>query len=683
MKNINLKLLVPVLVSFTWISLLFPFGNSQAQVKKNQNLRSVMSTDYCDALTITANLGSNITGCYIDVIFNQPWTAGSNANVMDLPHGILFELDGPATIITPASNLSGAWFSGANQSSTNSNNIFFNKQPVATGTGTFSGSNNPGNTLTSGQTLSFRVYIVPNAASPITITIKELTGWSWQNDITKWNCMQIFKFEKPKAIYTISKDTICAGSATILNLSTNIPTGVPPSAIIQWFKAPFPCPLTVPPAGWTPVQTGGITYPTGILNASFCYTAIITDGCYSYVSNVSTVTVCQALSTIGNISANPISPSTPLQNINGVWHACGVPLPWKGTLTLPSLGITCPSSIIWTKQLNGGTPTGLTCNPLPLPGQQCLNPETGSLVAPSPMSPLCANIYTFTAKIENKCGFTTRTFQIVIDKATQPGKITANQNLVGSGTINKPNLCFDGYTVLNCNVGCGDIKEWQYSEIKPDGTYPPMQLLSGAGTSSTYWTNGLKVTTRYQVKVQNGACNSAFTPVMTVLVKPMLTVNITTNNTSICPLPNPTIYATLPPGYPTAGLTYEWYKDGILITTAPPPLDVTLLGSGNYYVIVKDAQCGSAQSNVISICGKPDVVISGACGICPGGSVALEAIVESGCVCTYEWKKVGSTSIISTSASITVNSQGTYTVTVKCGNCVVIRTHTIGLCPNL
>lgn len=97
--------------------------------------------------------------------------------------------------------------------------------------------------------------------------------------------------------------------------------------------------------GVPPVQTGGTTYPTGQLNSTYCYVAIIKEDCFTYVTNFLTINVCKDLSTLG-----PITATAGLTNINGENHAC---TQWSGTLTFPSSNVTCSTHVSWEKSTNG------------------------------------------------------------------------------------------------------------------------------------------------------------------------------------------------------------------------------------------------------------------------------------------------------------------------------------------
>ena len=79
-----------------------------------------------------------------------------------------------------------------------------------------------------------------------------------------------------------------------------------------------------------------------------------------------------------------------------------------------------------------------------------------------------------------------------------------------------------------------------------------------------------------------------------------------------------------------------------------------------------------------------------ACNAAEGGtSIVLEAVVSAGggsVSTSYEWRKVGSATIIGTDATLTVTTPGTYTVTVKANNgtgievCDSVKSKNVGLC---
>ncbi|MBU2586478.1 MAG: PKD domain-containing protein [Bacteroidetes bacterium] len=191
---------------------------------------------------------------------------------------------------------------------------------------------------------------------------------------------------------------------------------------------------------------------------------------------------------------------------------------------------------------------------------------------------------------------------------------------------------------------------------------------SGSQGTCVWWTNNLLKTTQYRVKVKNGACPSVYSPVYTVTVKPKLGVTITANKTVLCP-PGPVILTAQttygpPCNYP---VSYQWYRDGLPIAGATGSTYSPTTG-GNYYVVVSET-CGKATSNVITVCGRPQLVIEAPCCVCPGETVTVNAVVvwtPQNCPapsCTYLWNTGATT------PSISVTSPGTYTVTVNCGTC--------------
>ncbi|MBK6538148.1 MAG: hypothetical protein IPG09_10340 [Ignavibacteria bacterium] len=232
--------------------------------------------------------------------------------------------------------------------------------------------------------------------------------------------------------------------------------------------------------------------------------AIIKEDCFTYVTNFLTINVCKDLSTLG-----PITATAGLTNINGENHAC---TQWSGTLTFPSSNVTCSTHVSWEKSTNGTSwsTVGTPCIYYPIrPPLIPLDPNncrynTGILTA----GDACVAKYFFRVKINNDCGETYRYFTIFIDHVTQPGIITADPRLFGTGTVNAPVLCYDGYTVLKYTGGCGKILNWEYTEST--GGPGSVWAVLNSGQTNEYWTNKLQRTTSYRVLVKNGACESKY-----------------------------------------------------------------------------------------------------------------------------------------------------------------------------
>src|ERR1017187_7395944 len=99
------------------------------------------------------------------------------------------------------------------------------------------------------------------------------------------------------------------------------------------------------PGNWTLVQTGGASYPTGIMDTTACYVAVVSEPCFDWLCP-SEVEVCPNDADIGQISIVSTDPSChnyPVQ-INGVWNVCG---DWKGVVQLAWTGAVCDHTFDW------------------------------------------------------------------------------------------------------------------------------------------------------------------------------------------------------------------------------------------------------------------------------------------------------------------------------------------------
>jgi hypothetical protein len=532
--------------------------------------------------------------------------------------------------------------------------------------------------------LKVRIKVTTISSSvPVYVKVRELTGWSWPTDPTKWNCERVHgPFTAPQATYNIGPNgDVCSGSSQILNLSCVGPacgTPLPAGATITWYQSQS-CPSVNPwnPALWNtvppPPQNGGTSFNTNYLTNTTCYVAVIQDGCWRYISNVRKLTVCLGKPN-ATIAASPIAPSPTLVNIANEWHAC---TSWSGTLTLtPSpYPFPCKTIISWSLAIDNGAYNALSPADLS-------HVATGTLTTGT-----CSRRYRFRATLYNACGTTQVVFPIVIDKAPDGGSIQTVTNQpydVGTGTQQAPLLCYNTGTRLRHTTTCGQIKSWEYKdETTPcSGNFPTAWLpVPGSSGTSTWWTGFLVKTRQYRAVVGNGACSDAYSAPITVTVKPELTVTIATPSYLLCD--NPILTATTsygaPCNYTTA--TYKWYLNGTPISGATGAT-YTPGRAGNYSVVVDDKACGKAESNVITIC-KPALVVTGPCCMCPPSeSVTINAVVSDTCgvTPTYLWAGPGNAAG-ATTASINVTSAGTYSVTVTVGGCTLTRQITVNSCP--
>jgi len=191
-------------------------------------------------------------------------------------------------------------------------------------------------------------------------------------------------------------------------------------------------------------------------------------------------------------------------------------------------------------------------------------------------------------------------------------------------------------------------------------------VVLNAGSSSSYhWSNGS--TTQSVTANQSGnytltvtdanACSNSAT--ITVQVYAMPDTSITTSKpTTICPGDTVAISA-------ASGLNYHW-SNGATTQT------VNAWANGSFDVTVTDNHSCTAVSSPVTVTvsnnAQAQITPSGATTFCAGGSVLLTA--SSGA--SYSWSNGAS------AQSITINTAGSYTVTVIMGgSCVAIATPVI------
>jgi len=482
-------------------------------------------------------------------------------------------------------------------------------------------------------------------------------------------------------------------SDAVLKLFPTPPAG----SKVEWFKYIGTCPSTLSGTPFATVASSlatGVTCPTGgPLDQTTCWMALVTTGCYSYVSASATIYVCKPACPI---TADSIAPARSLQSINNEWHVCSS---WNGTLKITTFN--CPTTVSWWKRIvPPGPPPPFTnvynCNYTPT--NPCgLTFNTGPLQGP-PINGPCSIIYEYMVKYTNACGTNSCTFKIYVDRPTQKGKITADLLLLGFGTINGPILCFHKFTNLQyfqAPGACEKVLYWQKSvNTAPCGmgnNWTQWEKIPGSsnGPSPTWATNLLDSTTRYKVIVKALSCDTLSSNPIIVKILPPLTVTLSAN--SSCPdLCNPPVLLTanVPCANAYLGITYRWYNQvgsvSYLVSTTTVPT-FTPLQAGDYYVVItSNPNCGTAQSNKIRVCGRPCVHISGPCGLCKDEKGTLAAIITcTGCDCqtyTYLWSNGETTQSIIVNAP-TGTTPVPYSVTITNGTCTASATFQLKPCP--
>ncbi|HPH93023.1 MAG TPA: ice-binding family protein, partial [Ferruginibacter sp.] len=193
------------------------------------------------------------------------------------------------------------------------------------------------------------------------------------------------------------------------------------------------------------------------------------------------------------------------------------------------------------------------------------------------------------------------------------------------------------------------------------------QLCIPAGAASYLWSNGattncitVNAAGTYTVTVTNaGGCVSTCSQIVTVSNNPVCSI---TGNSSICPGQSTQLCV------PAGAASYLW-SNGATTNC------ITVNTAGTYTVTVTNAAgCVSTCSQTVTVSDNPVCTITGNSAICPGQSTQL--CVPAGAA-SYLWSNGATTNCI------TVNSAGTYSVTVtNAGGCVSTCSQTVTVSDN-
>ena len=177
-------------------------------------------------------------------------------------------------------------------------------------------------------------------------------------------------------------------------------------------------------------------------------------------------------------------------------------------------------------------------------------------------------------------------------------------------------------------------------------------LLCAASSQGTYlWNTGattqcisVNAAGTYSVVITNGSCTSSCSVLVTSGNMPTCTIS---GNPSVC------FGGTTQLCAPAGMTSYLW-------STGETTQCITV-GAGTYSVTVSNGSCTSTCSKSVASVNPPPCSIAGNLNICPGGSTQLCA--PSG-MSSYQW------STGATTQCITVNSAGSYSVTITNSGCV-------------
>lgn len=253
--------------------------------------------------------------------------------------------------------------------------------------------------------------------------------------------------------------------------------------------------------------------------------------------------------------------------------------------------------------------------------------ETNQTYTPAPTTP---GVYTYSVEVNTGLVQCIQTFDV---------EFTFNPAYVVN-TLSNTTICANGtYPLLDAG-NPGATYQWSL-----DGN-----AIAGA-TSQTYQTSQAGT---YSVQVGSGNCGASGSMILDVVALPTPSLS----NQTICDYD---AISTLDAGSFT-GATYQWTQDGNVISGATAQTyQPTVAGTYAVDVTVNPGCTGSSQM-VLTINATPTPAVNDE-DICTDQQATLDANFAGA---SYQWSNGATTQTIS------VNTAGTYTVTVTQNNCVAI-----------
>ncbi|MCW3116328.1 MAG: hypothetical protein JWM28_410 [Chitinophagaceae bacterium] len=184
-------------------------------------------------------------------------------------------------------------------------------------------------------------------------------------------------------------------------------------------------------------------------------------------------------------------------------------------------------------------------------------------------------------------------------------------------------------------------------------------IIQGAG-QSTYTAASAG---DYSVAVSSGSCTVTKSVTVIQVATPSASIS-TTGSTNFCNGGQVVLNAN-----PGTGYQYQWYRDGIIITSATAN-SYTASVAGNYTVRVYSGTCESTSSPVpVTVASSPEASISsnGSLTFCDGAHIVL--VANPGAGYTYQWYRNNSIINGATDTTYTATTNGDYTVLTSLGTC--------------
>jgi gliding motility-associated-like protein len=415
-------------------------------------------------------------------------------------------------------------------------------------------------------------------------------------------------------------NTLCSGNSTTLTV-TNPATGV----TYNWYSAA---------TGGTPLQTGGTSYPTGVLTATTTY----------YVEAVNSTGGCVSSSRTPvqiDVTPLPVAPTVTVAGGNTLCSGNSTTL----TVTNPATGVTYN----WYSAATGGTPL-----------------QTGGTSYPTGVLTATTTYYVEAVNSTGGCVSSSRT-PVQIDVTPLP--VAPTVTVAGGNTTCSGNTV----TLTVTNPATGVTYNW-YSAAT-GGT--PLQT---GGTS--YPTGVLTATTTYYVEAVNstgGCVSSSRTPVQ-IDVTPLPvapTVTVAGGNT-LCSGNSTTLTVT----NPATGVTYNWYTvatGGTAAQTGGTSFTSPVLTANTSYYVEAVSSTGTCVSSSraqvdITVTPQPGTPVPSALtqSVCVGNTATLSVSNPVSGV-TYNWYDSATKSnLLFTGSTVTtgpINANTTFYVEASNGSC--------------